>query len=208
MKGAHISYLYSMKEFFLLCMVLVFILACKEEQALMPKPRMYPRIEFPEKVYKEFVNTDCDFSFQIPAYSQIEKETKFFEEEPLHPCWFDINIPQLNGKIHCSYFPINSKKEFEGLVEDAYEFISKHNQKANYRDEVVIQKPNNVSGLIFEMSGDVATPVQFFLTDSTSHYLRGSVYFYSQVDPDSMAVVYDFVKEDVAKLIETFEWND
>jgi len=69
-------------------------------------------------------------------------------------------------------------------------------------------KANDVSGIIFEMSGEVATPVQFFLTDSTQHYLRGSVYFYSQVDPDSMAVVYDFVKEDVAKLIESFEWND
>jgi len=197
-----------MKHVLLYFFVVVLLLGCKEEQALMPKPRMYPRVEFPEKTYTDFVNTDCDFSFKIPTYANIEKETKFFDEDPIHPCWFDIDIPQLNGKIHCSYFPINNQQEFEGLVEDAYDFISKHNQKANYRDEVVIQKPNDVSGIIFEMSGEVATPVQFFLTDSTQHYLRGSVYFYSQVDPDSMAVVYDFVKEDVAKLIESFEWND
>jgi len=197
-----------MQKLLIYFVVFIFLLSCKEEQALIPKPRMYPRIEFPEKTYTEFVNTDCKFSFQMPAYANIEKETEFFDEKPIHPCWFDINFPQLNGKIHCSYFPINSNKEFEGLVEDAYEFISKHNQKANYRDEVVIQKPNNVSGIIFEMAGEVATPVQFFLTDSTQHYLRGSVYFYSQVDPDSMSVVYDYVKEDVAKMIETFEWEE
>jgi len=196
-----------MKKIIFYSLILIITASCKEEQALMPKPRMYPKIEFPEKVYKEFVTDECAFSFQMPTYASIEKETKFFDEKPLHPCWFDLDIPELNGKIHCSYFPINNKKEFEGLVEDAYEFISKHNQKANYRDEVVIKKPNDVSGIIFEMAGEVATPVQFFLTDSTSHYLRGSVYFYSQVDPDSMEVVYDFVKEDVAKLIETFEWK-
>jgi len=103
-----------MKHVLLYFFVVVLLLGCKEEQALMPKPRMYPRVEFPEKTYTDFVNTDCDFSFKIPTYANIEKETKFFDEDPIHPCWFDIDIPQLNGKIHCSYFPINNQQEFEG----------------------------------------------------------------------------------------------
>lgn len=197
-----------MKKLAVFCILILIGTSCKEEQALIPKPRMYPRVVYPEKVYKDFTNPVCNFSFQMPAYAEVEMESTFFGEDPLDPCWFDIVIPQLNGKIHCSYYPIHNKQEFEGYVEDAFEFASKHNRQANYRDEVVVKKPNNVSGVIFEMSGEVATPVQFFLTDSTNHYLRASLYFYNTVNPDSMAPIYDFVKEDVAKMIETFEWND
>lgn len=59
----------------------------------------------------------------------------------------------------------------------------------------------------FEMTGPAATPFQFFITDSTSHFMRGALYFNTQVRPDSLMPVYDFVKIDVDRLIKTFKFK-
>ena len=192
----------------LFVLVIILLISCQSQESYIPKPRMFPKVDFPEKVYQQFDENYCQVKFEYPVYAEVVKDSLFFGEETEHPCWFDLIIPSLNGKIHCSYHSIQSTEEFEGLVEDAFTFSSKHTQKADYRDELIIEKPNDVSGIIFEMSGEVATPVHFFLTDSIQHYFRASVYFYNQVNPDSMAPVHEFIKEDVAKMIETFEWTD
>lgn len=188
--------------------ILVFLLAaCGERSAPIPKPRLYPRVEFPVKDYQKFDESYCHFSFEYPQYAEIVKDTAFFGEKPLDECWFDIVMKDLNGKIHCSYFPIAKRAHLEGYVNDAYKFSSRHNDKADFRDELVITKPNDVSGILFDMKGEVATPVHFFLTDSTRHFFRASLYFYSPPNPDSMEIVHEFVKDDIAKMIETFEWD-
>ena len=62
-------------------------------------------------------------------------------------------------------------------------------------------------GLIFDIKGDAASEYQFHLTDSTSHFLRGSLYFNTAPNQDSIQPVLDFIKQDIAHLLETFEWN-
>lgn len=64
-----------------------------------------------------------------------------------------------------------------------------------------------LSGFAFEMKGPAASPFQFFLSDSTNHFFRGALYFNTQARPDSLAPVYEFVREDLMKMIETFEWK-
>lgn len=194
-----------MKNSFVLLMLLCF-LGCKDE-VLTPKPHQYPKINLPEKSYQTFSDSDCNLSFEYPIYANVEKDQSFFDEAPKNPCWFDIKIPSLNGSLHCSYYPIKDRANFDKLVSDAFEMVSKHRIKANYRDENVITKPNGVSGLLFTLEGPVASPMQFFLTDSTKHFFRASLYFNSKVNPDSMKVVHDFVREDVLKMIESFEWR-
>lgn len=194
-----------MKHSYILLLVLCF-LGCKE-QILTPKPHQYPRVIFPEKSYQLFNDADCQLSFQYPTYAKVEKDKSYFDEAPKDPCWFDINIPSLNGTLHCSYYPIQNRETFDKLVSDAFEMVSKHRIKANYRDENVIAKPNGVSGLLFTLDGPVASPMQFFLTDSTDHFFRASLYFNNKVNPDSMKIIHEFVREDLLKMIESFEWK-
>ena len=196
-----------MKQFNVLMILLFLCIACKDEVIPIPKPRMFPKVVFPEKGYQKFDESYCAFDFDYPIYAEIIRDSLFFGENPIHPCWFDIYYPSLNGKLHCSYYPIHSQEEFEKFVNDAFLFASKHNRQADYRDELVIRKPNDVSGVLFEMDGQVATPVHFFLTDSLHHYFRASLYFNNQVNPDSMEVIHEFIKEDLAEMIETFEWK-
>lgn len=181
---------------------------CKPETVYTPKPRVFPKVDYPAKSYQAFDQNYCAFTFEVPSYTEIQKDEQFFEEQPANACWFDIVTPQLNGSLHCSYYPISNKKDFEELVNDAFELTGKHRIKADYRDDKMIQNQYGVSGILFELSGPVASPAQFFLTDSTSHFLRASLYFNNSVAPDSMAPIHEFVMQDVYKMIETFKWTE
>ncbi|NBC10076.1 MAG: hypothetical protein GVY26_23045 [Bacteroidetes bacterium] len=188
--------------------MLLLLTACGGEAGFTPKPRAFPKVVYPEKAYQQFDKGYCAFTFEYPVYAEIQRDTSFFDEQPPHPCWFDIYIPNFDSRLHCSYVPINERKDFEQLKADAFEMTDWHNKRANYIDEVLIQKPNGVGGMAFIVEGDVASPFQFFLTDSTEHFMRGSLYFNTEARSDSLAPVYEFIEEDLQHLIETFEWTE
>jgi gliding motility-associated lipoprotein GldD len=191
-------------------LILVFIIGmigCKEEGVYSPKPRMYPKVDYPEKSYTIFNETYCEMTFERPVYTEVKQEKSFFDEDPLHPCWFDITFPSLNGKLHFSYYPIDSRERFDELVGDAFTFVEKHDIKANYRTEILIENDQGLNGILFDIDGPVASPVQFYLSDSTRHFIRASLYFNNKVEPDSMAPIHAFVKEDIERVIETMKFN-
>lgn len=193
----------------LLSFVLISLLfTCSEEHSILPKPRAYPRIDFPEKEYQNFDEDYCAFTFEYPMYTKIAQDTSFFDELPVDPCWFDVYYPSFNGKLHCSYRPIDKENSLEKLKQEAFKMANWHNKRANYIEEIIIQKPNRVSGFAFDMKGPSASPFQFYLTDSTNHFFRASLYFNSHVQPDSLAPVIEFVKTDIVRMIETFDWNE
>ena len=192
------------------CFVLltvILVTAC-QEAPLSPKPRAYPRIIFPEKDYQKFDEDYCSFTFDYPTYAQVIQDTTFFQETPLHPCWFDLYIAAFDCRLHCSYYPVGQGKSLDELKTDAFELVDWHNKRANYIDEILIQKKSGVSGIAFDIDGPAASPFQFFLTDSTQHFMRASLYFNTQIEPDSLAPAYAFVKEDILNMIETFRWKD
>ena len=196
-------------SYFLGCGMIMFLLfACGEEPVYTPKPRAYPKVIYPERTYQAFAEDYCKFSFQYPKYAMIQQDTVFFDEKPIDACWFDVFVPNFNARIHCSYIPIDKKNSFEKLRDDAFNMANEHIVKANAIDELPIKNPNGVSGFAFEFEGATATPFTFFLTDSTQHYLRGSLYFYTKSRPDSLAPVIQFLKEDVMEMINTFAWKE
>lgn len=187
--------------------VLIFGIGCVSEVDYSPKPRSFPKIEFPEKSYQKFTEDYCQFSFEYPNYAKVEKDTDYFDQKSKHECWFDIVIPQYNGRIHCSYYPIDTDTSFEKLMSDAFKLANEHNVKAEYIDEYPLQKPNGVSGFVFDIDGPTASPFQFFLTDSTNHFMRGSMYIKAQANPDSLRPIVDFMKVDAVQMLNTFEWE-
>ncbi len=187
---------------------LVLLLMSCQESTFFPKPRAYPKIEFPERTYEPFAEDYCQFHFEIPTYVEVQQDKKYFNEETSHSCWFDLYYPDFDCRIHCTYYPISPEATFDELNNDAFQFAMEHSKKATYIDEMKIEKPNQVSGFVFNLEGPVATPFQFYLTDSTEHFLRGSLYFNAQIRPDSLAPLYEFVKHDITHLINTFSWGE
>ncbi len=186
----------------------IFLMSACDDVVYTPKPRAYPKIDYPVKAYQVFDEDYCKFTFEYPQYAKIQQDTLFFDERPEDPCWFDIFLPSFDARIHCSYFPIGEENTFDQLNHDAFELADKHNLKADYIEDFIIKKPNRVSGIAFNLKGAVASPFQFILTDSTKHFLRGSLYFNTKARPDSLAPVVDFVKKDIMQMINTFEWAD
>ncbi len=182
------------------------VLSCHESHRAHPRPHMYPYIEFPEREKKPMALDQCPFDAQIPVYTHLVQKETFFKEESEHPCWFDLNFEIFDATLHCSYYQITSKRDVNSLVEDAYTMASKHNVMANYRREYEIHNPYNGHGIIFEISGPVASTYQFFISDSTRHFLRGSLYFNSKVKQDSVAPILTFIKKDVDKFLSSIKF--
>lgn len=196
-----------MKKLLFVFLLVIIICSCRESTTLLPKPRTYPRVEYPEKSYTQFSNNACPFSMQIPTYSIYLKDSLKNEREKQFSCWFDLYYNSLNSYIHFSYVDFNSRAGFDELVKDAFEMADKHNVKASYRDEMRLSFPEkNVYGILFEIDGPVASPLQFFVTDSTKHFVRASLYFNDVVNRDSIQPVYEFVKEDIEVMLESFRW--
>jgi len=190
-----------------LLLLLLLFSGC-EEHTPVPKPRAYPRVIYPEKAYEPFDASYCHFTFDMPVYAQIEKDTAFFDEKPKDECWFNLAVPQLNAKIFCSYYPVRNRKDFDELVSDAFAMTNKHNIKASYIDEIPVHRPEDrVYGVVFNVEGPAASSYQFFVTDSTRHFFRGALYFNTQARPDSLAPVIRFMKKDIDRMVGTIKWQ-
>ncbi|MCG3166835.1 MAG: hypothetical protein POELPBGB_02618 [Bacteroidia bacterium] len=175
--------------------------SCGEEDYT-PKPRGFFRIELPEKKYQNY-QSDCPFTFEYPVYSSVENDTKGLSE----PCWINLNFPKFKGTLHISYKSVDGN--VVQYLEDARELTNKHIAKASSIEETLINKPDkNVYGLIYNVEGSgAASPLQFFVTDSSKHFLRGALYFTVKPNNDSLQPVIKFIKEDVDRFISTFEWK-
>jgi gliding motility-associated lipoprotein GldD len=171
-----------------------------------PKPRGYFQIQFPEKKYRLFDQPGYPYSFEYPVYSNVIKDTSFFGEATENPWWVNIDFPQFQGRIYLSYKEVGPNR-FDKLLNDAFNLTNKHSQKAYSIDDSLMLTPNGVTGMFFKVGGDVATSYQFFLTDSTKHFVRGALYFEATPNQDSLSVVNSFVAGDMRHLINTFRWK-
>jgi gliding motility-associated lipoprotein GldD len=195
---------------FLAIFLLAILIASCEDPILTPKPRAYPKVVYPEKAYQPFTEGYCGFTFEYPKYAVVQRDTTFFDEKPAHPCWFNIVVEDYACHLHCSYAPITKAKPADKLTTDAFKMTDWHNKKATYIQETpLLNKAHNVKGMLFSVEGPVASQLQFFLTDTAEqkHFFRGALYFYTEANTDSLAPVYDFMRKDVERMIETFEWR-
>ena len=193
-----------MQRLLFLSISLVALLGCNSDYV--PKQRGYFNISFPERKYLVFDQPGYPYRFEYPVYGKVIQDTTFFENVPENPYWINIDFPQFQGKIHISYKQIGANS-FEKLKDDAYKLTYKHTLKATSIDDSVINTPLGVSGMFFHVGGNAATGKQFFLSDSTRHFLRGALYFDTTPNEDSLSVVSDFLEQDMLHLINTFQWK-
>jgi gliding motility-associated lipoprotein GldD len=192
----------------LLCLVpcALFLLSCNSDYTA-GKKKGYFKINFPEKKYQVFDRPGYPYTFEYPVYANVIRDSTFFDDRA-EDWWVNIDVPQFAGRIYVSYKEINQKNNFDSLVQDAFKMAyRKHVDISTGINDSVMLTPNGVEGIYFSLGGNTATANQFFLTDSTKHFLRGALYFDAEPNADSLGVVNDFLKQDVLHLINTLKWK-
>ena len=183
----------------------VLLLACNSPYTY--KKRGYFRIDLPEKKYQVFNKEGYPYSFEYPVYGQVIKDTSFFGDATENPWWINIDLPQFAARIYISYKQIG-KSNFDSLVNDGFKLAYKqHTDVSTGIEDSSISTPHNVEGVYFSLAGNTATANQFFVSDSTRHFLRGALYFDATPNADSLGVVNEFLKTDLKHLINTLRWN-
>ena len=188
-----------------LLFLLISLAACNNDYII--KPRGYFKIDFPQKEYQKFDNPDYPYSFEYPVYAEILKDSLFFDKKAENPYWINVSFPRFNGKIYISYKEVG-KNNFDSLVNDAFTMSYKqHTYKASSIEPTPFTTPNNLNGIYFSLKGNTATANQFFITDSSRHFLRGALYFDAVPNEDSLRPVNNFLQKDLQHLINTLQWR-
>ena len=172
----------------------------------LPKPYGYYRITVPDTAYVPFAYSHSSFAkypytFALSQNAVVKPRTDVDE-----PYWINIYYPALDATIHCSYKPV--RHNLRELTEDAFEFVYRNASFASSIPEKDYTHPEaNVYGVLFDIEGNTASSCQFFVTDSTRHFFRASVYCNCPPNADSLAPVYNYLRTDVIRMVESFEWK-
>lgn len=185
-----------MKRFIPLAFLVLLCLAC--ETNWLPKPPGYNRIDLPKHEYNR-LEEGYPYQFDFSTQSQVEADSFNLNEKE----WINLNYKKLGAKVHLTYKKIDQNTDFQVLSNDAFNLTAKHQIKAYGIEEVVLLTPNGYSAVVAELTGEVPTQFQFFVTDSTTHFLRGALYFNTALKNDSLAPVIEYIKIDLAHLINT-----
>lgn len=159
----------------------------------------YYRIDLPEAAYHTY-DTGLPYAFDLSDYAQVTP----VENEPM---WMNIDYPQWNATIHCSYKPLKNCN-LRDAVEDTRTLVYKHTIRADaIAEDYFENETHRTYGVLYEIEGNAASSVQFFVTDSVRHFVRGSLYFNNLPNADSIAPVNAFIRNDIRRLMETLTWK-
>lgn len=183
-----------MRKIVLLIITFSIFTSCKED--ILPKPKGYLSLNYPKNSYN-ILKIVRPYSFKTSEQAIVKNESNN---------WLKIVYPALKATVNITYRPVeNNLKE---ILTEAEKLVYEHAVKA---EEITTKNFENfekrVFGSLQEISGNAASQIQFHLTDSTRHFLKGTLYFYTKPNYDSILPAVDYIKKDIIQLIETLEWK-
>ncbi len=192
-----------------------------------PKPYAYLRIDMPEHAYWRvdslchhpgdtlIFNADTmvilsggckTFPFTFEANQCIELAEK---DAPKGNVWIDLLYPQWDGVVFLTYRHLQAPDSLRAQVDESVRLLEQHYKVASGIEEQAYEDPeNDVYGTVYYLGGNrVASTCQFWLTDSTRHFLRGALYLNHTPNNDSLAPVIEYIQTDIEHLVETLRWR-
>ena len=189
---------------FLLSLVVIFLAtsACNDTNPV-PKPSTFLRTEFPEHAYRPYLSPQ-NFRFSLADLYM----PKTFEQAKSNYSVQEIDLGPLNGTLFLYYLRLPNKDSLSEIINFANDKVDEHKIMADKIDfEQIIEPQKRVFGTFFELKGNVATNFQFYLTDSSQHFLRGEVLLNCRPNYDSLRPTLQYLKTDLQTLIKSFKWN-
>ncbi|HPT53184.1 MAG TPA: hypothetical protein PK740_07870 [Bacteroidales bacterium] len=186
----------------LLVFAMFYLQSCHEEPTVAPKPQGYFRIDLPQHAYQQLDTNLLPFTFQYSSSAICSFEDKN------GAIWIHVHYPAQRATFEMTYLPIKNQNFRELMLIDE-DFVKLHQVKAdNIENSFVQDDSSRLFGKIYDIEGkEVACPIQFWLSDTTHHYLRSSLYFDFTPNNDSLQPVIQYLREDMMQMINTFEWK-
>lgn len=168
----------------------------------MPKPYGYVRLTMPDTCYADAVPKGYPYRFDVSCHAEVRPVS----DEQGGQYWIDLYYPALNATVHCSYQPVRGN--LRELTDDAIRFVYRHSSHASsIPEQGFVHAEARVYGVLFDLEGNTASSMQFFVTDSVRHFFRAAAYCDCVPNADSLAPVYDYLHKDVVRMVESFEWR-
>ncbi len=173
------------------------------EDSFVPKPKGFNKIDLPAHEYQRLQEAH-PYTFEYSKHAVVRPHQSSLSESH----WIDVYYPKQDCYVQITYKDIkgNTKKFYEH-INDSHKLAIKHNVKAYSIDESVSKTKQGYTATYFELEGEVPSQFQFYVTDSTDHFLRGALYFNIATRNDSLAPVIKYMKKDILHLINTLEFK-
>lgn len=170
-----------------------------------PKPQAYLRIDLPPHTYIGCDTAALPFTFEYSDQSNIVWKKDLRSEK-----WLDLTYPQHKGYVFLTYKSLRGPQELRGQVDTSYKFLETHfNYSSGIDEQKFVDPVHHIYGTTYRLKGqNVASTYQFWVTDSTHHFLRGSLYIDCTPNNDSLAPVLTYIQEDMNHLIESIRWRN
>lgn len=186
-------------------MMITWLASCRPAVPV-PKPRGYFRIDLPQHAYKTFDSTGFPFRFEYPVYGTITQDLQLNKEER-SPYWLNVEFKDMGAAIYISYKSITPQEPLSKLVEESYRLSYAHDIRADYIKTPEFRTGNGLTGVFYSVGGNAASTYQFYVTDNEKNFLRGSLYFNTTPNADSLRPATEFLKKDMEHLVETIQFK-
>ncbi|GAB3034903.1 gliding motility lipoprotein GldD [Spirosoma pulveris] len=183
----------------------LFLAACGSDSSenYVPKPKGFPRFDLPTPSYKLLAPTH-PYQFEYNSIAKILPDT-FARSEP-H--WIFISYPMFKASVQLTYKPVNNDvNRLRAMLEDSYKLAARHNIKAYAIEQRKIRLKSGLEASVIDLAGEVPSQVQFVTTDSTTHFLRGALYFNTATENDSLQPVIQYIRKDIMHMLNTLKWR-
>lgn len=195
-----IKNIYKQMKFLAFPLILLGLTSC--ENTWLPKPPGYNKIDLPKHSFERLTG-EYPYELEFSSASKVEPDSFNLSEKD----WINLNYKDFGAKVHLTYKKIGEgNAKFETLSNDAFKLTAKHQIKAYGIEEGVLITPNGYTAVVAELSGEVPTQFQFFVTDSTHHFLRGALYFNTAMKNDSLAPIIEYIKIDMTHLMNSVKF--
>ena len=121
-------------------------------------------------------------------------------------CNYEIMYNELNAKIYFSNIIVDNNMEIISRKFDEKVF-----NNSEFADQILTSEFSNpykdVFSKVYFFVGESPSNIQFFITDSTQNFLSASLLFDSKPNYDSLLPYIHYIRNDIKKIIESFDWS-